>query len=253
MRACATLKSLRKVTLTINEELKSQREEHKGIVARANVAKRWRACEKRRRGVVTSSARVGVVVMQRHLNMGQCYHRARLTVALCHSVARKGFDVGDSLLIVSPSPKQSRGCMPQEYKDAVKQSAGRALAMAMTIDNHYTPEQYYTKEGLGRPDCIYRAVGADEAAGGTMFEDADGNQFVERSRRRFGEHKAHKRDLAGKILASRNFVRCPSDLAGAPCLPPALANVFAGGFTGRGLKWLDGAALASARRLLSGL
>ena len=254
MRACSTFKALRRVAAAVKAELRPKRQARRSRVGQANVKARWSTFGKQRRGEISQLGRVGMVVARRHLNMGQCCVNGRLTVALCHSVARKSLGAGDGLLVVSPAPKSSNGCKPVEYKDAIKALGGRAVALGAQVGRCTSPQEYCSKRGLGRPDCIYRELKKGEfAPKHKVFYDEGGNKYAERARRRDGEHPAHSRDLKGSIIESTRYVRFPPDLSGAPMLPSALTAVFSGGWSGRGFKWLEGEALAAACRFLSRL
>ena len=170
------------------------------------------------------TARFWLVVLRTHGGAGLTLWKRKLSVAVCHSVFRKGARIGDVFLGITCAP--SAELAPKAYRLAVYKRGVRVL-VAAGIVRHIPPFHGYhtSSEYSGRPDRWYRPARAGDEE---TWTDAAGREWGKRQVGvRYGPkpegHVWGTRDLTGNVPICSQFFRYNTSLEGAPDLPKPLA------------------------------
>eukprot|EP00959_Pyramimonas_sp_CCMP1952_P230164 4812101-Pyramimonas_sp.AAC.1 len=180
LRQARTVTGMRKALRDIRARVRAARSRaYAESALKAASARHWHVVQRTSGGPVRpkAGARVIVSVARRNSGRGQSVHGRKLSLALCHGPLRRACRKDDLLVVVTgkPSPRMR----PAAFLDAVEGLNGeRALVAACLADKVYPAVQYYTKVGLGRPDCWYRKARKGDKK---QYVDAKGNAFALRT------------------------------------------------------------------------
>ena len=204
---------------------------------------------------VADGGRIFAVTCPKHVGLNMCVDQGRMTVAVCHSLFRRVAAVGDVVLFIAGAPRQDQ--RPPAFGHALRSvPAGRRLALgALRVDRVETAAAYQRTK-THRLDRWYRPCRGRERA---VCSAPGGGRFTLRHRARFGpgprpRAAQHRRNLSHNVPSGTSFWRSDAHLLRAPLLPRTLANnIYGKGWSGRGMKRLQGKGFKAACAFLRGL
>ena len=133
---------------------------------------------------VWPDSKVFMAIVRKHTGRGQLVANGLLSIALCHSLARRAVSVHDILILVTAKP--STTLQPPEYRAAVNdlKVRERASVLQCSVDSLLSRRQYFLgKTGRWRSDNWYRRATHTDTV---TWKDSDGLAWARRARVRVG-------------------------------------------------------------------